>query len=60
VSFKAITVGELIFQTDDIDTGWDGNYKGTLQNNDVYVWKVLIQTWRDEEIYREGSFNLMR
>lgn len=36
--------GELIFQTEDIDKGWNGFYKGRLAELDVYVWKVKYKT----------------
>jgi gliding motility-associated-like protein len=31
--------GELLFQTTDTDSGWDGKYKNRLCKQDVYVWK---------------------
>lgn len=37
--------GELIFQTSDIDRGWDGIYKGRLVPNDVYVYKIEFATY---------------
>jgi gliding motility-associated-like protein len=32
--------GELIFESFDQETGWDGYYKGQLAKQDVYIWKV--------------------
>ncbi|MFB0925411.1 MAG: gliding motility-associated C-terminal domain-containing protein, partial [Vicingaceae bacterium] len=52
--------GELVFETDDIDVGWNGYYKGVLQNNDIYVYKVMVQNWKEEEQTLEGHINLMR
>ena len=52
--------GEMVFETNDENVGWDGHYKGTLQNNDVYVYKVRALTWRDETQTLEGHINLMR
>lgn len=52
--------GQLIFETSDLEEGWDGYYNGILQNNDVYVYKVRALTWRDEEQTLEGYINLMR
>jgi gliding motility-associated-like protein len=52
--------GELIFQTNDINVGWDGYHKGVLQNNDVYVYLVKVETWLNEELTTEGHINLMR
>lgn len=52
--------GELVFETSELAEGWNGNYKGMLQNNDVYVYKVKATDWRDKEIQKEGHINLMR
>lgn len=52
--------GEMVFETNNKAVGWNGYYKGTLQNNDVYVFKVRALTWRDETQTLEGHINLMR
>ncbi|MCE3279366.1 MAG: hypothetical protein K0S44_1557 [Bacteroidetes bacterium] len=36
--------GELIFDTEKMDEGWDGFYKNQLVQQDVYVWKVKYKT----------------
>ena len=35
--------GELVFETDDIQKGWDGRISGKLCPSDVYVWLVNYQ-----------------
>jgi gliding motility-associated-like protein len=35
--------GELLFESNDVDTGWDGYFKGKLCQEDVYVYKVFAQ-----------------
>ena len=52
--------GEVVFETDDINVGWNGFYKGVLQNNDIYVYKVMVVNWKEEEQTLEGHINLMR
>lgn len=32
--------GELIFESNDINQGWDGTHKGQQVQQDVYVWKL--------------------
>ena len=32
--------GELIFETKDIATGWDGKHKGLASQTDSYIWKI--------------------
>lgn len=51
--------GQEIFSTDDINEGWDGTFKGQQQNSDVYVYKVKVITWKEEEKYVEGYINLL-
>ncbi|HEX8515093.1 MAG TPA: PKD domain-containing protein [Bacteroidia bacterium] len=36
--------GELIYETEKQNEGWDGFYKGSLTKPDVYVWKVKYKT----------------
>lgn len=59
--------GELIFKTNNVDEGWDGYYKGELQNNDVYAYKVIGTSWKvdpttgqDGKLTKEGYIHLMR
>ncbi len=40
--------GELIFQSHDINKGWDGYIRGTLAVQGVYLWKVTL-------VYKNGS-----
>jgi gliding motility-associated-like protein len=51
--------GQEIFSTDNINEGWDGTFKGQKQNSDVYVYKVKVITWKEEEKYVEGYINLL-
>jgi gliding motility-associated-like protein len=32
--------GELIFESKNYDTNWDGTYRGLPAKNDVYVWLI--------------------
>ncbi|WMJ74691.1 PKD domain-containing protein [Cytophagaceae bacterium ABcell3] len=51
--------GQLIFQSTDVSQGWDGTFKGRVQNTDVYVYKIRALTWKDEVIQEEGYINLV-
>jgi gliding motility-associated-like protein len=35
--------GQLFFKTNDITQGWDGTYKGSKCQQDVYVWKISFR-----------------
>ncbi|MFN3403463.1 MAG: PKD domain-containing protein [Cytophagaceae bacterium] len=51
--------GQLLYSSSNIDEGWDGKFNGVIQNSDLYVYKVKVKTWKDEEIYKEGYINLV-
>ncbi len=46
--------GVLIFETNDIDIGWDGYYKGQKVEPGVYVWKVR-GTFKNGEPFVKGG-----
>jgi gliding motility-associated-like protein len=35
--------GELIFETNNPQKGWDGTHKGLNSQQDVYVWKIIVK-----------------
>ena len=52
--------GQLVFETKDEFTGWNGNLKGLLQATQVLVW-VAEGTGIDDKVYkRKGSTTLIR
>lgn len=52
--------GELLFETNDQNEGWDGYYKGKICTQDVYVWKV-VATFADGKTYNKtGDLLLIR
>lgn len=52
--------GNLVFETRDIDEGWDGNYKGQEAESDVYVFRVYADFLDKQLIRRKGSLTLLR
>ncbi|MBC7388143.1 MAG: gliding motility-associated C-terminal domain-containing protein, partial [Opitutaceae bacterium] len=50
--------GEVVYDSQNLEEGWDGKFKGVSQNSDVYVYKVKVKNWREEELYSEGQVNL--
>jgi gliding motility-associated-like protein len=55
--------GELIFESNDVNYGWDGTYNGThgIVKNDTYTWKIEFKTIpSDERKLLMGSVNLLR
>lgn len=52
--------GELLFETNDQEEGWDGYYKGKICTQDVYVWKV-VATFADGKTFNKtGDLLLLR
>lgn len=53
--------GQAVFSTTNINTGWNGNFNGQLQNGDVYVWYIRYKTvGSDQEQVMKGTVVLVR
>jgi len=65
-SIKEITMrvfnqwGQLIFETKDMQKGWDGNYNGHIQPIGVYVYAVKVVFYNNTVYTRKGTINLIR
>ncbi len=52
--------GNLVFQTTDIDKGWDGEYNGTPQPTGVFVYQVQAVTSDGKIFEKHGNVTLIR
>ncbi|MCI1751486.1 MAG: PKD domain-containing protein [Flavobacteriales bacterium] len=52
--------GEMIFETEDINQGWDGYYRGKPAKQDVYVWKAFARFVTGDEKKMTGDLTLLR
>jgi gliding motility-associated-like protein len=52
--------GVLIFQSRDVNVGWDGYYKEKLMKEDIYVYRVTGRLNSGKKINITGDFLLMR
>ncbi len=52
--------GEIVFETTDINQGWDGTYKGKPQEMDAYAYLIRVEGYNGEEIAKKGFINLTR
>ena len=52
--------GELVFVTSKLNTGWDGIYKGVLQNTGSFIWIAEGKDINGNSIKDRGSFTLIR
>jgi hypothetical protein len=52
--------GIIIFESKDINIGWDGYYKEKLVNEGVYVWKVTGKLNNEKDFKKVGTVILLR
>ena len=52
--------GEKIFESFDINKGWDGYYKGKLCEQGVYVWRAYVRLNDGKEFNKNGDVTLLR
>ncbi len=52
--------GELIYETQNTNQGWDGYYKGKICPQDVYVYKIDFKMADGSEITKFGDITLIR
>lgn len=53
-------IGILLFESNDINVGWDGYFKGQLCNPGVYVWKIRGNFSNGEPFTKMGDVTLLR
>lgn len=52
-------LGERVFYTDNLHTGWDGVYKGEKQTSQVYVYHCDATFWDGSNVSKEGNVTLL-
>ena len=52
--------GKLVFQSTNINEGWDGKFNGIDQDMDAYTYFIDYITYKDEHITKTGSVILLR
>ncbi|UPT68899.1 MAG: gliding motility-associated C-terminal domain-containing protein [Sphingobacteriales bacterium JAD_PAG50586_3] len=51
--------GELLYETTDLQQGWDGTYQGVLSQQDVYIYKVSARGLAYGIVEQEGTVTLI-
>jgi len=51
--------GELLFESNHQDEGWDGTYKGAMVQPGVYVYKVVADYLNNKRVEKSGSVTLI-
>jgi len=65
-NFKSIQMiiynrwGEKIYETSDINKGWDGKSKNEPCSQDVYVYHIVVTSFEDKEYFYDGTLTLLR
>ncbi len=52
--------GQKVFESHDVDQGWDGTFKGKVLNSEVFVYYIKAKTRNGEEIEMKGDVSLVR
>ena len=52
--------GQMVFQTTELEKGWNGRINGELQNNGAYVWMASGTDYTGRKVVRKGTAVLIR
>ncbi|MFW5709875.1 MAG: gliding motility-associated C-terminal domain-containing protein, partial [Bacteroidota bacterium] len=51
--------GNLVFETTDLNEGWDGTLKGKRLPTDTYTYMIRALTIHDYEVFKKGTILLL-
>jgi len=52
--------GQMMFESSNPDLGWDGYFHGKLCQQDVYIYKIVVEYDDGKTITKTGDINLIR
>jgi gliding motility-associated-like protein len=52
--------GQVVFQTNNRNEGWDGRYRGVVQPMDVYAYTLEIETSEGQKVRKMGDITIVR
>jgi gliding motility-associated-like protein len=52
--------GQKVFETNDIQQGWDGTFNGSVVEGGVYVYTLYLGTKNGIYHHRKGSVTVLR
>jgi len=52
--------GQMVFETETMDNGWDGTYNGSPQPVESYTWMLKAKNYNDEIVEKKGYISLLR
>jgi len=61
VEFKIFNrYGQLLYDSQELDKGWDGSYQGEIQNMDTYTYSAIARDYTGTLQTKSGNFTLIR
>ena len=61
IEFKVFNrFGEMIYQSNKLDKGWDGTYKGKPLANETYLYTIKVLTYNNEILSKSGEIKIIR
>jgi len=52
--------GQRVFETNDVNIGWDGKFKGVVQPMDVYAYTLSVEFSDGKKATKKGDITLIR
>ena len=52
--------GQVVFETNDVNQGWDGKFKGEYQPGETYTYYIRVADFQNQEIEKKGQVVLLR
>ena len=52
--------GEKMYETNDLNKGWDGNFLGKPAPQGVYIYRIVVTSLEDKQFEYNGTFTLLR
>jgi len=51
--------GQLLYETDDLDSPWDGTYEGKVVKSDSYVYKIFATGTKQGVVSKSGTVTVL-
>ncbi len=52
--------GNKVFESNNLSEGWDGTYKGTIQNTSVFVFMLEVTFFNGKTLTKSGDISIIR
>ena len=52
--------GEILFESNDTEVGWDGTHNGSLVQDGAYTWDILVTTFETRTTHKQGTVSILK